>query len=385
VVALVKELFPSVAEVHLTREQQSVVLRIAAEPKKDATAAFRVSEVGTGIQQSLMIAASVVSTDNGGTVLLEEPENNLHPGAQRALAAWLRKQAVDNDKQLLLCTHSTIFASNDERSRTYLVRLDEKEGTKVTKLGPGDEAAVKEELGLRNVDLYGCNMVVLCEGDSEMVAMPIILDALARRRDRTLAALGVAWRNLGGSGNSRVQWVEEFLKLLKGIDVRPYILVDDDPAVREGLNRLVRGEALSGDEYHIWSVDKTPSDRNVSVTSEFEDNWTNEQLVDVASEMAGEDGIDLDLDPPRFAELCRQSEKRTSKVLADYCWTEMRYDLDKKELNRRLGLRLAEEIGSDAKRAVAQYQAAEVAQHILVILGVLDEQEGVGTSAATGG
>jgi ABC-type cobalamin/Fe3+-siderophores transport system ATPase subunit len=369
VVSLVKELFPSVAEVHLTREQQSVVLRIATQPKKDATGAFRVSEVGTGIQQALMIAASVVSTEDGGAVLLEEPENNLHPGAQRALAAWLRKQAVDNDKQLLLCTHSTIFASNDEHSSTYLVRLDQNEGTKVTRLGPGDEAAVKEELGLRNVDLYGCNMVVLCEGDSEMVAMPIILDALAPSRGTTLAALGLAWRNLGGAGSSRVRWVEEFLKLLKDIDVKPYILVDDDPAVREGLKRLVSLKALGGDEYYIWSVDKTQSERNASVTSEFEDNWTNEQLVHVAHEIAREDGVEFDVDAGRFANLCRQSQKRSSKVLEDYCWSEGRYDLDKKQLNRGLAELVAPELRGEAERTVKEYEFEKAASEIFTKLG----------------
>jgi ABC-type cobalamin/Fe3+-siderophores transport system ATPase subunit len=375
VVALLRSLFPNVAQVHLTREEQTAVLRIAAEPKKDATEAFRVSEVGTGIQQSLMIAASVVSTDDGGTVLLEEPENNLHPGAQRALADWLRKQAVDNDKQLLLCTHSTIFASNEEHSSTYLVRLDGKEGTKVAKLGPSDQAAVKEELGLRNVDLYGCNMVVLCEGDSEMVAMPIVLDALARQHGTTLAALGLAWRNLGGAGNSRVQWVEEFLKLLKDIDVKPYILVDDDPPVREGLKRLVSVKALGEDEYHIWSLEKTQPDRNASVTTEFEDNWTNEQLVDVAGHMAREDGIELDLDAVRFAKLCKQSEKRTSKVLEDYCWTQSRYDLDKKELNRRLAELVAPELRGDSKRTVQEYEFEKVARDIFRKLGGFDVED----------
>jgi hypothetical protein len=126
-------------------------------------------------------------------------------------------------------------------------------------------------------------------------------------------------------------------------------------------------------------------DRNPSVSSEFEDNWTNEQLVDVAAEIAGEDGIELDLDAACLAELCKESDKRTSKVLEDYCWTERRYDLDKKELNRRLALLLAGEIGSDAKRALAQYQVVEIAQHILVTLGVLDERGAPDALAANGG
>jgi ABC-type cobalamin/Fe3+-siderophores transport system ATPase subunit len=375
VATLLSRLFPDLAEVYLTREQEHAVLRIASEPKRDATEAFRVSEVGTGIQQALMIATAALSSPDGAVILLEEPENNLHPGAQRELAAWLREQVINWDKQILITTHSTIFASTAEHCSTYLVRLDDEEGTRVRKLEPGDEAAVKEELGLRNVDLYGCDMVVLCEGDSEMVAMPIILNALARKRGTTLSGLGLAWRNLGGSGNSRVKWVEEFLRLLRDIDVQPYIMADDDPSVREGLERLVRREALDSEAYHIWVVDKAQLDRNASVTSEFEDNWTNEQLVDVASEMAVEDGIDLELDAAGFAKLCVQSEKRTSKVLEDYCWTEKRYDLDKKELNRRLAFRVAEELTGDAERTVEEYEFEKVARDIFRKLGGLYVEE----------
>lgn len=372
---LLMEMFQDLTRVHLPREGANTVIRVASGRDLEPLESFRLSHVGMGVQQALVVATAVLAAEDGAIVLLEEPENNLHAGAQRVLAQWLREHSIKDDKQILITTHSTIFARNEDHCSTYLVRLHQKEGTKVTKLEAGDEAAVKEELGLRNVDLYGCSMVVLCEGDSEMVAMPIVLDALARKAGHTLPALGLAWRNLGGSGNSRVKWVEEFLKLLKDIDVQPYIMADDDPNVREGLERLVRREALDGDACHIWAVDKAQLDRNVSVTSEFEDNWTNEQLVDVVSEMAGEDGIDLELDATQFAKLCGQSEKRTSKVLEDYCWIEKRYDLDKKELNRRLALLVAEELSGETGRTVKEYEFEKVAHDIFRKLGGLDGED----------
>jgi ABC-type cobalamin/Fe3+-siderophores transport system ATPase subunit len=256
VLSLAKLLFPRLSDLHFTREGRGVRFRIAESADQEPLDAFRLSQVGTGIQQALLLGTTVALAQPGAVLLVEEPENNLHPGAQRVLAGWLREQSIKSDKQLLITTHSTIFASIDDHCSTYLVRLSEKEGTKVTKLESGEEAAVKVELGLRNVDLYGCSMVVVCEGDSEMVAMPIVLNALARKAGRTLPALGVAWRNLGGAGNSRVKWVEEFLKLLQDIGVPPYVLADDDPGLRQGLERLVQREALDGDGYHMWSLDK---------------------------------------------------------------------------------------------------------------------------------
>jgi ABC-type cobalamin/Fe3+-siderophores transport system ATPase subunit len=384
VLGLARRLFPHLSDLHFTREGHGVRFRVAERQDQEPLDAFRLSQVGTGIDQAILLGTRVALSNRGAVILMEEPENNLHPGAQRDLARWLREQAIEGDKQILVTTHSTIFASSEECCSTYLVRLDEKDGTRVSKLEAGNEGAVKEELGLRNVDLYGCNMVVLCEGDSEMVAMPVILDALVRKLGTTLPALGVAWRNLGGAGNSKVRWVEGFLRLLKDIDVRPYILADDDPDVRDGLERLVRADVLGQDEYHIWDLDKTSLQRNAGVSSEFEDNWTNQQLVDIASEMAREEGISLDLTAARFAELCRESDKRSSKVLDEYCWSEGRYDLDKRELNRRLALLVGEEIASDARRAAAQYQVVEVTQHILVALGVLAEQDAPESEAASG-
>ena len=42
----------------------------------------------------------------GPTVLIEEPENHLHPKAQADLAAVISQEAVDANKQVIIATHS---------------------------------------------------------------------------------------------------------------------------------------------------------------------------------------------------------------------------------------------------------------------------------------
>ena len=43
----------------------------------------------------------------GSVVIVEEPETNLHPAAQRALLRYIREWSAD--KLFILATHSTVF------------------------------------------------------------------------------------------------------------------------------------------------------------------------------------------------------------------------------------------------------------------------------------
>jgi predicted ATPase len=370
ILQLARQLFPDLADVHFTREGEGGVLRIAYLPDQEPLDSFRLSQVGTGVEQGLILATAVVSATEGAVVLVEEPENNLHAASQRVLAAWLRRHASDTDKQILLATHSTVFASQEERCSSYLVRLDDEEGTIVRKLEPGGEAAVKEELGIRNVDLYGYDMVVLCEGDSEGIALPIIFDVLARKHGSSLHSSGLTWRSLGGSGKAKVDWVREFLGLLDATHIIPYVIVDDDPGVEDELERLVRQGVLPAGHYYVWREGRHRFGRNPKVGSEFEDNFTDQQLVDAAMAMAKDEGVGLELSAGTFARRCTSPTKKTSKVLADYCWLEEKYGFSKTELNRRLATCVAKELTGETARSVKDYEFERVASDIFRRLGL---------------
>ena len=368
---LMKDMCGDVRRLHLPREGRNTVVRVASGRELPPPQSFRLSHMGMGLQQALVVATAVVSAEDGAVILLEEPENNLHASAQRVLAEFLRQHAIENDKQILLTTHSTIFASQAEGCSTYLVRLEDDKGTLVRKLEPGGEPAVKEELGIRNVDLYGYNGVVMWEGDSESQAMPLLLGIIAEQRGTSIHRLGLTSRNLHGHTNIKLQSVREFLSLLKGLDVRPYVVMDDDEGVREELERLVEDDLLPLGHYHIWQKGREEHGRNPDIRCEFEDNFSNDQLVRAAMAVAEEAGVALKLDAADFAKRLEVSSKKTSDELCHYYRDEADYGLSKPHLSRKLAQQVAPELRGEAGRTVEQSEFEMVAQDIFGKLGGL--------------
>ena len=53
-----------------------------------------------------MLLLQLVSAEKGATVMIEEPEIHLHPKAQAELAEVLTEVALEEDKQVIMTTHS---------------------------------------------------------------------------------------------------------------------------------------------------------------------------------------------------------------------------------------------------------------------------------------
>ncbi|HND32519.1 MAG TPA: AAA family ATPase, partial [Myxococcota bacterium] len=73
------------------------------------TSAF--PDTGEGVQQAFpVVAALEYLREHGGTLLVEEPESNLHPRLQEALAALVVEVVAANDHaQVIMETHSEVF------------------------------------------------------------------------------------------------------------------------------------------------------------------------------------------------------------------------------------------------------------------------------------
>ena len=61
---------------------------------------------GFGTNSLIMLLLQLVSAEKGATVMIEEPEIHLHPRAQAELAEVLTEVALEEDKQVIMTTHS---------------------------------------------------------------------------------------------------------------------------------------------------------------------------------------------------------------------------------------------------------------------------------------
>ena len=68
---------------------------------------MNLKDLGTGVEQLLMILVVGLTEAPPFLMLVEEPETNLHPAAQRALLGLF--QAWSADRQIVLATHSTVM------------------------------------------------------------------------------------------------------------------------------------------------------------------------------------------------------------------------------------------------------------------------------------
>ena len=65
---------------------------------------------GFGANSLILLLHQLLSAQKGATVLIEEPEIHLHPKAQADLAEVLADTAKDEDKQIIMTTHSEYVA-----------------------------------------------------------------------------------------------------------------------------------------------------------------------------------------------------------------------------------------------------------------------------------
>lgn len=61
---------------------------------------------GTGLNQVVLLLATLIESPKNSVIGIEEPEIHLHPSAQSKLAKILLSMAMDNSKQIIFTTHS---------------------------------------------------------------------------------------------------------------------------------------------------------------------------------------------------------------------------------------------------------------------------------------
>ena len=80
---------------------QSIEVKSVTDSKS-----FNIVNEGFGTNSLIMLLLQLTSAEKGATVMIEEPEIHLHPKAQAELAEVLTEVALEEDKQVIMTTHS---------------------------------------------------------------------------------------------------------------------------------------------------------------------------------------------------------------------------------------------------------------------------------------
>jgi putative ATP-dependent endonuclease of OLD family len=190
-------------------------------------------------------------------IALEEPENSLAPQYLGRIIRQLRSACAHGDVQCLIATHGPSLLRRVHPHSVRFLRLNAARETMVhgVVLPEDDELANKyvREAVEAFPELYFSRLVVLGEGDSELVVLPRLLAAAGIAEDD--ASVSVV--PLGG------RHVNHFWRLLNGLQIPHATLLDLDSGRHQGgwgrvRNALKQVNAVRPATYSKDQIDKLP-------------------------------------------------------------------------------------------------------------------------------
>jgi len=204
--------------------------------------AVPLSESGTGIGQVLAILYVVMTSERPQTIIIDEPQSFLHPGAARKLVEFLK---LHSHHQYIIATHSaTIISATNPRTIT-LARFEDSQ-TNLRQLDAGAEKGIQltlVELGIRLADSFGSDNILWVEGKTEEKCFPIIIEKVLKRPLFGTEILSI--RQTGDLESKDAKKIfETYRSLTKGASLLPpavaFVLDEEcrDDAAKKELRKL---------------------------------------------------------------------------------------------------------------------------------------------------
>src|SRR6266516_1049365 len=155
-----------------------------------ADLAIPLSESGTGIGQVLAMLYVVLTAEYPQTIIIDEPQSFLNPGAVRKLIEILKQHS---QHQFIITTHSpevvsvvnpqTLFLLRKIEAETMIEQLDSTEAQ--------DQKLLLSEVGARLSDVFGADNILWVEGATEELCFPLIVEKVLRKPLQGTKILGV--------------------------------------------------------------------------------------------------------------------------------------------------------------------------------------------------
>lgn len=292
------------------------------------------SEISSGHRQSL-IQQHFWHRCKESIVLVEEPELHLHAAAQKKLLDVIRASSKTN--QLIIATHSPIFANVSNTESTFLLSKQDG-GTAVVPIQPSNVHQIKTSMGISQADAFGGDYLCCVEGKSEDIALPALARSLGYK-----TALSSWTLDMEGCGN--VKHLGPLIRYLERSGRTIFVLLDKDSIARKHVDKLKKN-GLSENQCHV-------------LEGNFEDLFPSKMLVEHSRQLAQERGGKFEMS---VEEMDRYRENRSVTTVLDEAWKKHAPgDYPKTALAGRLASLKPDEIPD---------KAAEIVRKVMKRLGV---------------
>ncbi len=178
--------------------------------EKNTKAIYDIDFLSSGEKGLLMTFYLLLNTiDNGGIVILDEPELHLNPSVTKNIIPFLKKQIVENKNvQVLLTTHSAeiLSATKEDELLNLLHLIDDRTITKILKKDDSEAQEALKSLGIQTADVLFNKGIIYLEGTTDEEYLPVIIGDLIS---------GYSIKSLGGRGE-----IEKQIKILQDSDNR---------------------------------------------------------------------------------------------------------------------------------------------------------------------
>jgi predicted ATP-dependent endonuclease of OLD family len=161
-----------------SRELEILIWSQEASENEREDLAFPLSEYGTGTGQVLAILYAVLASPEPRTMIIDEPQSYLHPGAAKKLIQILKEFP---QHQYFIATHSAEIISAANPSTIVKLRYEDGQ-TQASAMNAKDikeQRSLLAELGVSLSDVFGADSILWVEGPTEELCFPLVLSELA--------------------------------------------------------------------------------------------------------------------------------------------------------------------------------------------------------------
>ncbi len=138
------------------------------------------SACGTGLSQVIAILYVIITSVIPRTIIIDEPQSFLHPGAAKKLIEILKEFP---QHQYFIATHSPMLITAAYPSNIIKVVHDgiESEAYVIKPEQIEEQLEILDEVGTSLSDVFGADNILWVEGQTEEKCFPLILEKVAKK------------------------------------------------------------------------------------------------------------------------------------------------------------------------------------------------------------